>query len=120
VIDSQAPMGYGTTRSLERVAAAKVELDSAPVRFEAAADITEGGVLLALAAPLAIGPVRYTPNFYKLSKGYHGIDSVFLLLATMALARLTSIERLRYVAPGEWAICWVWTAFRKCVVCGAS
>ena len=44
------------------------ELDGAPVRFEAAVDIAEGGVLLAM----------------------------------MALARLTSIEQLRYEAPGEW------------------
>jgi hypothetical protein len=95
-------MGYGTTRSLERVAAAMGELDAAPVRFEAAADITEGGVLLALPALLAIGLLRYTPNFYKLPKGYYGIDSIFLLLAMMALARLTSMEQLRYVAPGEW------------------
>ena len=95
-------MGYGTTRSLERVAAAMGQLDSAPVRFEAAADIAEGGVLLALPALLAIGLLRYTPNFYRLPKGYYGIDSIFLLLAMMALARLTSIEQLRYVAPGEW------------------
>lgn len=95
-------MGYGTTRSLERVAAAMGELDSAPVRFEAAVDIAEGGVLLALPALLATGLLRYTPNFYKLPKGYYGIDSIFLLLAMMALARLTSIEQLRYVAPGEW------------------
>jgi hypothetical protein len=87
-------MGYGTTRSLERVAAAMGELDSAPVRFEAAVDIAEGGVLPALPALLAIGLLRYTPNFYRLPKGYYGIDSIFLLLAMMALARLTSIKQL--------------------------
>jgi len=95
-------MGYGTTRSLERVAAAMGQLESAPVRFEAAADIPEGGVLLALPALLATGLLRYTPGFYKLPQGYYGIDSIFLLLAMMALARLTSIEQLRYSAPGEW------------------
>jgi len=46
-------MGYATTRSLERVAAAMGELESAPIAFEAAADIPEGGVLLALPALLA-------------------------------------------------------------------
>ena len=95
-------MGYGATRSLERVAAARGELESAPVQFEAAADIPEGGVLLALPALVATGLLRYTPNFYKLPKGYYGIDCIFLLLAMMALARLTSIEQLRYIAPGEW------------------
>ena len=43
-------MGYATTRSLERVAAAMGDLESAPIEFEAAADIPEGGVLLALPA----------------------------------------------------------------------
>lgn len=95
-------MGYATTRSLERVAAAMGDLESAPIEFEAAADIPEGGVLLALPALLAAGLLRHTPTFYDLPKGYYGIESVFLLLAMMALARLTSIEQLRYIAPGEW------------------
>lgn len=95
-------MGNGTTRSLERVAAAMGQLESAPVRFEAAVDIPGGGVLLALPALLATGLLRYTPDFYQLPQGYYGIDSIFLLLAMMALARLTVIERLRYIAPGEW------------------
>lgn len=113
-------MGYGTTRTLERMAAAMGDLDSAPVRFEAASDIAEGGVLLALPALLALGLLRYTPNFYKLPKGYYGIDSIFLLLAMMALARLTSIEQLRYVAPGEWGDLLGLDRFRKCAVCAAS
>ena len=32
----------------------------------------------------------------------NGIKTIFLLLAFMALARLKSIESLRYCAPGEW------------------
>src|SRR5439155_584889 len=32
----------------------------------------------------------------------YGIDSIFLLLALMALARIRSVEQLRYQAPGEW------------------
>lgn len=95
-------MGYATTRSLERVAAAMGELKSAPIRFEAASDIPEGGVLLALPALLAMGLLRHTPKLYELPAGYYGIESLFLLLALMALARITSIEQLRYVAPGEW------------------
>ena len=78
------------------------QLGSAPVRFEAAVDIPGGGVLLALPALLAAGLLRFTPGFYNLPKGYYGIDSIFLLLAMMALARLTAIEQLRYSAPGEW------------------
>jgi len=40
--------------------------------------------------------------FFTLSKGYHGLDSLFPLLAFMALARLKTIESLRYGTPGEW------------------
>ena len=100
--DSEAEMGYGATRSLERVAAAMGELEAAPIQFEAARDVAQGGVLWALPALLAMGLLRYTPEFYTLPKGFYGIESIFLLLALMALARLSSLEQLRYVAPGEW------------------
>src|SRR5665811_2069605 len=42
--DSQAPMGNGATRSLERVAAAMGELESAPIEFQATCDVAQGGV----------------------------------------------------------------------------
>lgn len=95
-------MGYATTRSLERVAAAMGALESAPIQFEPAQDVSQGGVLLALPALLAAGLLRFTQQFYALPKGFYGIDSIFLLLALMALARIPSIEQLRYAAPGEW------------------
>jgi hypothetical protein len=95
-------MGYATTRSLERVAAAMGELESAPPQFEPAQDVPNGGVLWALPALLATGLLRFTQEFYALPKGFYGIDSIFLLLALMALARISSIEQLRYAAPGEW------------------
>src|SRR5437016_5759698 len=95
-------MEYATTRSLERVAAAMGALESAPIQFEPAQDVSQGGVLLALPALLATGLLRFTQQFYALPKGFYGIDSIFLLLALMALARIPSIEQLRYAAPGEW------------------
>jgi hypothetical protein len=95
-------MGNAAPRSLERVAAAMGELESAPIQFQATCDVTRGGVLLALPGLLAVGLLRYTPPMYQLPKGFYGIDSVFLLLALMALARIQSVEQLRYQAPGEW------------------
>src|SRR5271157_4017489 len=95
-------MGNGATRTLERVAAAMGDLGSAPAQFEAARDVPQGGVLLALPALLATGLLRFTAQFYALPKGFYGIDSIFLLLALLALARIASLEQLRYVAPGEW------------------
>ncbi len=95
-------MGNGATRRLERVAAAMGDLGAAPAQFEAARDVPQGGVLLALPALLATGLLRFTEQFYALPKGFYGIDSIFLLLALMALAGIASLEQLRYVAPGEW------------------
>ena len=95
-------MGYATTRPAERVAAAMGLLASAPIQFAAAQDVPKGGVLLALPALLATGLLRHTQELYTLPNGFYGIASIFLLLALMALARIPSIEQLRYVAPGEW------------------
>ena len=95
-------MGNGATRSLERVAAAMGELESAPIEFHPTCDVAQGGVLLALPALLAAGLLRRTPEFYQLPQGFYGMESIFLLLGLMALARIRSLEQLRYQAPGEW------------------
>lgn len=101
-IDSAATMGYASTRSEERVAAAMGMLSSAPIRFEASRDVPQGGVLLALPSLLANGLLRHSRELYALPNGFYGMASIFLLLALAALARIKSIEQLRYVAPGEW------------------
>jgi hypothetical protein len=95
-------MGYATTRTLERVAAAIGRLGApAPAEFEAACDVAGGGVLAAVPALLAQGLLRRPPS-YQLPQGFYGIDTIFLVLALMALARIRSLEQLRYQAPGEW------------------
>ena len=94
-------MGYGATRSLERVAATMGALEAAPIVFESARDIPEGGVLLALPALMAVGLLRHSAE-YALPPGFYGLSSVMVLLALMALARIGSIEQLRYAATGEW------------------
>ena len=78
------------------------ELEAAPIVFQAAKDIPEGGVLLALPALLAVGLLRHSAELYALPKGFYGLSSVLELLALMALARIGSIEQLRYAAAGEW------------------
>lgn len=95
-------MGYAATRTLERVAASLGELESAAIEFAAAHDVPQGGVLLAVPALLAMGLLRPSAELYSLPRGYYGLNSILLLLAMMALARLKSIEQLRYVAAGEW------------------
>lgn len=53
-------------------------------------------------ALLAAGLPRYTPQLYRLPPGFYGIESIFLLLGMMALARIRLLEQLRDQAPGEW------------------
>ena len=77
-------------------------LESAPIEFCAGQDIAYGGVLLAVPALLAMGLLQCSAALYALPKGYYGLPSIFLLLALMALARVPSLEQLRYRAPGEW------------------
>ena len=95
-------MGVGAQDVMGRVAASIGDLESVAPEFQPVLDVPNGGVLFALPALLSMGLLKYTEQFFKLPKGYYGLDSLFLLLAFMALTRLKSIESLRYWAPGEW------------------
>ena len=95
-------MGVGTTRTMDRIAAAIGVLDGAELSFEPADDIPNGGVLCALPALLALGLLRHAQSHFTLPKGFYPMESIFLLLAYLALGRIPSMEQLRYHAPGEW------------------
>lgn len=95
-------MGMGATNIMGRIAASMGALINVPLAFEASMDVTCGGVLFALPALLVIGLLRHTGDYFRLSRGYYGLQSIFLLLAFMALSRIKTIESLRWCAPGEW------------------
>src|SRR3974377_1866302 len=95
-------MGRGATATIARRAGSLGGLDEAAPRFDPALDVSKGGVLLALPALLACGLLRHSGKYFRLPAGFYGLKTIFLLLAFMALARLKSIEALRYYAPGEW------------------
>jgi hypothetical protein len=95
-------MGRGATAMLERLTASLGELNEAAPRFAAALDVAKGGVLLSLPALMVCGLLRHAGAFFLLPKGFYGLQSIMMLLAFMALARLRSVEALRYYAPGEW------------------
>ena len=100
--DSQAPLGYGTTRVLDRMLAACGLLAGADLQFAPADDVPQAGVLCALPALLAEGLLRHTRVFYALPPGYYPLEAIFLYLALLALVRCPSLEQTRYQAPGEW------------------
>ena len=91
-----------TTRTLDRLAAALGMLEAAPIEFEEVSDVPTGGVLCALPALLSFGLLRHTRQNFTLPPGYYPIETIFLVLAFLALARIGSLEALRYEAPGEW------------------
>jgi hypothetical protein len=94
-------MGRGATATMERLAASLGLLEEAAPRFAPALDIPKGGVLLALPALLLSGLLRHSAKYFRLPPGFYGLTSIFLLLAFMALARLKSVEALRYYAHSD-------------------
>ena len=91
-----------TTRLEERLLASLGKLEVAPVCFEAVQDVPGGGVLCALPALLALGLLRHSQKNFSLPAGYYPLATIFLVIAFLALARVKSLERLRYEPPGEW------------------
>jgi len=95
-------MGMGACNVLGRMAASVGEFSAVAPVFQAVSDVPNGGVLLALPALLAVGLLHQAHRYFQLPKGYYGLESLFLMLAFLALARLPSLEQLRYCAPGGW------------------
>lgn len=86
----------------ERVLASLGRLPEAALRFEHCDDVAQGGVLCALPALLAVGLLREVRTVFTWPKGYYPLETVFLSLSFLALARVSSLEALRYEPPGEW------------------
>jgi hypothetical protein len=95
-------MGMGAVRVEERVLAAFGGLIETPTRFEPGRDVSCGGVLWALPALLANGLLHRQAEYFELPKGFYGVVHVLLLMGFLALARIKSLERLRFEPPGEW------------------
>ena len=101
-MDHEAPLGVGTTNIMARIATSLGGLQSISPNFQHVVDVPYGGVLLALPALISCGLLSEVEQHFQLPRGYYGLQSIFLLLALMALARIKTVEDLRYCAPGEW------------------
>lgn len=95
-------MGMGATNTLYRIAASVGQLTEIKPSFISSLDVPNAGVLLALPALLVSGLLSHAEKYFQLPSGYYRLDSIFLLLAFMALARIKTVEDLRYRPPGEW------------------
>lgn len=78
------------------------QLAYAPIVFEPALDVPQAGVLLAVPALLLQGLLRHRAKYHALPAGYYSPETLFLVLAFLALARCRSLEQTRYESPGEW------------------
>jgi hypothetical protein len=95
-------MGVGAQDWSGRLLASVGQGGPVDSHFERCADVPKAGVLVALPALLASGLWQHTAEHFQLPKGYYGLVHLFLLVAFLALARVRSLESLRYCAPGEW------------------
>lgn len=77
-------------------------LGSAAIRLERADDVAQAEVLCALPALLELGLLRHSRELFTLPPGFYPMESIFMVMAFMALARVASPEALRYQPPGEW------------------
>jgi hypothetical protein len=102
VADEQAALGVATTRFEDRLLASLGKLQAAAIQFEAVADVPKGGVLCALPALLALGLLHHSREVFSLPSGYYPLETIFLSIGLLALARVQSLEALRYEPPGEW------------------
>ena len=59
-------------------------------------------MLFGLPGLLLYGLLDKSREIFSMPEGFYPLESIFLLLALMALGRIPSLECLRYVAPGEW------------------
>ncbi|NTW60402.1 MAG: hypothetical protein HGA43_14705 [Nitrospirae bacterium] len=91
----------GATDTTGRLLASIFQYGPADPTFVCSLDVRNGGVLLGLPGLLSMGLLAHT-EYFALAAGYYRLDSIFLLLAFMALARIKTIESLRYCPPGEW------------------
>jgi transposase-like protein len=102
-LDAEAADGIGTacTRADERMAAALGLAHSAATRFEAASDVSLGGLLAGLPALCANGLLSGIDRHLKLPAGFYSCLHILLTLGFMALSRIRRPEGLRHLPPGE-------------------
>jgi len=101
-LDSSGPMGVAAVNVERRVESSLGQAGPAIPTFQSCLDVANAGVLLGLPALLSSGLLRHTGTFFELPNGYYGLQTIIMLLAFMALARIKSVESLRYSPPGEW------------------
>lgn len=96
-------MGVGATRTLDRLATSIGDLQGGTsIAFAPALDVAHGGVLWALPSLLSVGLLAPALQVFSRCDGFYPLSSLLLLLSFLALARIPTLEKIRYLAPAEW------------------
>lgn len=69
---------------------------------ETVVDVPGAGVLCAVPALLASGLLHGMEKHFTPPNGYYPLPMLFLLFSFLSLARVKSLEKVRYLPPGEW------------------
>lgn len=103
-IDAQAPMGYATKRTLDRVPSACGMISAAQLEFKPADDLANGGVLLADAPQPAAEALEANPDALRFTlvvdrEGYS--PALFAELLESRIGLLTYRKKPGDLWPGE-------------------
>lgn len=103
--DADCKSGVAVKRETERVLASKGKIKEAPPEFTSNEDVNYAGVLLVLPFLSGLDYLKTGKKVYgTLKNGYYGLQSIFLVLAFMALLRIKNPEQLKKCKVGDLGI----------------
>lgn len=101
-LEASGGSGMAVTRIEERVLSSLGLAPINPVRFESCRSIACGGVMLLLPFLYECGLFSYRNYYRQRAGGYYSFDSLFVLMAFMALCRIKSFEQSKHINCGDW------------------
>jgi len=103
--DAKSKSGVAVKREMDRVMASKGLIKEAGPEFAANESVNYAGVLLALSFLMGLNYLQAGKNAYgSLKRGYYGLQSIFLVLAFMALLRIKNPEQIKKSNVGDLGI----------------
>ena len=103
--DAGSKSGVAVKREMDRVMASKGLIEEAAPEFTANESVKYAGVLLTLPFLMGLNYLEAGKNAYgALKRGYYGLQSIFLVLAFMALLRIKNPEQIKTSTVGDLGI----------------
>jgi hypothetical protein len=103
--DAGSKSGVAVKREMDRVMASKGLIEKAAPEFTANESVKYAGILLALPFLMGLNYLEAGKNAYgALKREYYGLQSIFLVLAFMALLRIKNSEQIKTSNVGDLGI----------------